>query len=108
MKTAKDFFEDVKSDKDLAAKVGEELKIKLNGKTDDDAVAAVFSEVAADNGYELTPEDIKEYSEDLSTELTDEDLGKVSGGSLFVLTMGLTMVSIFSATITITDNVDIE
>ncbi len=109
MKTAKDFFEDVKSDKDLAAKVGEELKIKLNGKTDDDAVAAIFSEVAADNGYELTPEDFKEYSEDLSTELTDEELGKVSGGSLaFVLTMAVTMVSIFSATITITDNVDIE
>lgn len=104
MKTAKDFFEDIKKDQDLAATIGEALKAKLDGKTDDDAVASAFSEVAADNGYELTPEEVKTYGEDLSEDLSEEELGKVAGGSLlFALSTGLSMLSLFSATIYISD-----
>ena len=77
MKTSKEFFERLQTDEDFAKEVGEKLKAKVEAGEKD--YKALWIPLAAEYGYELTGEELDEMC--AQTELSEEELGKVAGGS---------------------------
>lgn len=77
MKTSKEFFERLQTDEDFAKEVGEKLKAKVEAGEND--YKAIWIPLAAEYGYELTGEELDEMR--AKSELSEEELGKVAGGS---------------------------
>lgn len=88
MKTSKEFFDRLKTDEAFVKEVETGLAAKR------EAGAANYYEtfipVAADLGYEITEKDLDDALSSASEELSEEDLGKVSGGTSCVgITVGI-------------------
>ena len=95
MKTSKEFFEVLNSDEEFAKEVTEKVKEKIDaGMTD---YKAVWIPVAAEYGYEITGEELDELYAQTTAQLSEEELGKVSGGitpSFFVISGILSAASV--------------
>ena len=88
MNTSKEFFERLQNDEAFAQEVGAKVKEKMDaGETD---YKALWLPIANEYGYELTEEELDERYEAAAGELSDEELGKVAGGTspLLLFTAG--------------------
>lgn len=79
MKTFKDLIQDLTNDKDFLAKFNQLATEKAKGNENPDAYELVAA-TAADLGYEVSREEYEEYAESKNEVLTEEELGKISGG----------------------------
>lgn len=100
MKTSQEFWKRLAEDEVFAGLVSEEAKAKR------EAGASNYYEtiipIANEHGYELTAEELQAVMEKQSAELSEEELGKVAGGtSCPVLTTFISVTSIVSLAITI-------
>ena len=78
MKTSKEFFEKLKSDEKFAKEVAGKVQEKIDaGATD---YKEAWIPIAEEYGYELTGEELDELYSQATVELSEEELGKVSGG----------------------------
>ena len=102
MKTSKEFFERLQTDNAFANEVSDKLKTKAAAGETNYKSACIS--LAAEYGYELTEAELDEINEKASNELSDEELGKVSGGTTPIcLMIGLgTLVTAATATYVIT------
>ncbi len=93
MKTAKEFFEKVKTDEAFAKELGGKINEKVKAGEKD---LAVITQVAAEYGYTVTEDEIQELAEEKSAELSEEELGKVAGGTtpVCVTTAAITLLSL--------------
>ena len=78
MKTAKEYIERMRSDKDFAAQMNEKVKALLDAG-EKDAFAAV-SKAAKELGYEISPEQVREINKP-NEDVSEEELGKLAGGT---------------------------
>ena len=88
MKTSKEFFERLQSDEEFAKEVAEKAKEKVDaGETD---YKAIWIPIAAEYDYEIKGEELDELYSKATVALSEEDLGKVAGGtSPLTLTIGI-------------------
>lgn len=78
MKTSKEFFERLQADEAFAKETAEKAKAMTEaGKTD---YKEIWIPIAAEYGYELSGDELDEMYEKVTAEITDEELGKISGG----------------------------
>ena len=102
MKTSKEFFERLKADEAFAKEVGEKIAAKR------EAGATSYYEtiipVAAELGYEVKEEELDAISEAQSSELSEEELGKVSGGGSCLVLVTIATVLGLSASIMVSLN----
>ena len=79
MKTVREFIEKLNDDKAFAEEVSTKVKERIEaGETD---YKAIWIPVAAEYGYELTAEELDRLSDEAAASMSDEELGKVAGGS---------------------------
>lgn len=79
MKTSKEFFTRLQTDSDFANEVNEAIKRKK-----DEGAAnyyETFIPVAAERGYTITVGELDAIAEEQVNELSEEELGKVAGGT---------------------------
>ena len=100
MKTSKEFFERLQTDEVFAKEIGEKAKEKVEAGERD--YKKLWIPLAEQYGYELTDEEIDEIQEKMATELSDEELGKVAGGTWTFLIMTSVYVTVISATVSLT------
>ena len=79
MKSFKELIEKMNDDQDFVAKFNEIAGTKAKDQENLDAYA-LLSLAAADLGYEVSREEWEELKASQSEVLTEEELGKVSGG----------------------------
>ena len=101
MKTAKAFFERLQSDEAFAQKVNESIQARREAGARN--YYETFIPVAAENGYELTKEELDSVIEAVRSEVSEEELGKVAGGTSCIgalISMAITITSMVTATLT--------
>ena len=98
MKTSKEFFERLQSDEAFAKEIREAAFAKAEAaEKDEEAYKEILISVAAENGYELTGEELEEIYQSRTEALTDEELGKVAGGtSPLCITVGTVVATVVS------------
>lgn len=79
MKTSKEFWDRMANDEVFAKTVREEVAARREAGADN--YYDTLIPVAADQGYELTKEELDEIMKTCTSELSEEELGKVSGGT---------------------------
>jgi len=109
VKTSKEFFDRLRTDKDFA----DEISVALQQKREVGAKSyyETLIPVANERGYELSREDIDSAFTQSADEMSEEELGKIAGGtSCLPATLGvsasITILSIataISATMELTD-----
>lgn len=80
MGTFKDYIDKMLSDEAFANEVRDAIKAKIGDKIDIDTVDAASAEVACEKGFDVSVKDLQDYRADLSETISEEELGKVSGG----------------------------
>ena len=106
MKTAKELFTRIQSDDAFAKEFGDKLRErKQAGST---SQYDTLIPVAAEYGYEVTESQIDAISNGIEDELSEEELGKVAGGTscLTALTFVLTASAFYTAVETIFISID--
>lgn len=101
MKPSKEFFERLQTDEEFAKEIAEKIHTRFNeGETD---VKALWIPVAAEYGYELTGEELDEMHACATEEISDEELGKLSGGVTPLLAVTSVIISegIISVSVTV-------
>ena len=105
MKSSKEFFERLKTDEAFAKEVGEKIQASVEaGETND--YKEILISIAGEYGYELEEDELEELYDKATAEMSEEELGKVAGGTTpvfaitFVASMGCSayltaMVSIY-------------
>lgn len=96
--TANEFFNRLQTDAPFASEIREKAAARHAEGTDN--IYDSLIHVAAEYGYELTNDDIDKKIESASEEISEEDLGKVAGGTMCVV-ISLAM-TLFSAAVGIT------
>ena len=79
MKTAKEFIERLQSDELFAVQMKE--KVEASGASTVQEAFAAVSAAAAELGYEISPEQLREIAAAQNEDFSDEELGKVAGGT---------------------------
>ena len=82
MKTAKEYIERMQSDKDFATLMREKINAAKDAGAED--MFAAVSAAAKEQGYEISPEQLKEIANQ-SEDVSEEELGKVAGGTICVI-----------------------
>jgi len=98
VKTFKDFLDRVTSDEAFA----DEINTAAAEKREEAAkkVNEILIAVAKERGYEITEQELKEYMSSQVTELSEEEMGKVAGGTVIpVVTATIAIVSTVVATV---------
>ena len=88
MKTAKEFFEQLKTDEAFAKEVTEAVTAKREAGAKN--YYETFIPVAAEYGYEISKEELDEVYEKQVSELSEEELGKVAGGTSCLTVLAVT------------------
>ena len=79
MKSSKEFFERLQTDEAFAKEVNEAIIEKRNAGAKN--YFETFIPVAKERGYEISEEELTEIYESQASELSEEELGKVAGGT---------------------------
>ena len=95
MKTAKEYIERMQNDKDFAAQLGEKVRVAQEAGEKD--LFAAVSGAAKELGYDVSPEQVKEISEQ-SEDISEEELGKVAGGTSCSPALGSIVLTIMFTT----------
>ena len=92
MNTAKEFFDRLKSDEAFAKEVGESILAKQKAGAAD--IYETIIPVAEDKGCQVTKEDLDKIVEEAPEELSEEELGKVAGGTgCLIATSAIPMIT---------------
>ena len=78
MKTAKEYIERMQTDKEFGAQMQQKILAAKQAGAED--LFAAASAAAKELGYDISPEQIREFS-DQGEDISDEELGKLAGGS---------------------------
>ena len=81
MKAFRELIEDLQKDEALAAKFSEAVNAKAEDAGKEEDPFGAIAEIAAEFGYEADPEELKELAVEQQENLSEEELGKVAGGS---------------------------
>ena len=93
MKTFEEYLKRLQNDEEFAKEIGEAFKAKAEaGETDYNKMVI---EIAAEKGYTITEEEIEAFSAEAKESLSEEELGKVAGGSTPVCGVLGTLASLF-------------
>lgn len=92
MKTTREFIEKLSSDNTFAAEVSAKAQQRIEAGEHD--YKAVWIPVAAEYGYELTAEELDSLNDDACAALSDEELGKVAGGSTPICVTATVLVTV--------------
>lgn len=105
MKSSKEFFERLSSDEKFANEIAEKAQKKADEGEQD--YIALWQSLAAEYDYELTKEELEESKSKASEELSNEELGKVAGGTTPILVFsGMSIIIGTSVATIIKDAVD--
>ena len=80
MKSSKEFFDRLRNDEAFSKEVAEAIIAKREAGAEN--YYDVYIPVANERGYELSREEIDTILEASKEELSEEDLGKVAGGTM--------------------------
>ena len=97
MGTSRELIEKLQSDEEFAKEFGAALQARREAGAKD--VFETLIPVAAEYGYEVTREDIEATLAQQSEELSEEELGKVAGGTCLYMFIALCTASVIGATI---------
>lgn len=101
----KELIEKLNTDKDFAQEFGAKLQAKRDAGAGDAYEA--FIPVAAEYGYDVKPGDIDDLQEKARAELSEEELGKVAGGtSCISMTLPVTLATILISVTVTADEID--
>ena len=94
MKPSKEFFEWLHDDEAFAKIIAEKAKEKIDGREKD--YKAILIPLAAEYGYDVTGGELDKLAEKASDDISDEELGKIAGGTTpaIAVTATLTLLSI--------------
>ena len=79
MKTSKEFFERLKADEEFTKELARKVKERIDAGEKD--YKALWIPLAAEYGYELTAEELDELNDKAAAEISEEELGKIAGGT---------------------------
>ena len=96
MKNTKDFFERLQSDEAFAKEIAEKVKEKTDAGEQD--YKKVWIPIAAEYDYELSDKELDSMYEKAAGELSDEELGKIAGGTTPTIVVAITVYSVATAT----------
>ncbi len=101
MKTSKEFFDRLTNDESFAREVEEAIKAKREAGAQ--SYYETIIPVVAERGYEISGEELDDINEKQMSELSEEELGKVSGGTscLSALTVSIFVTSLGSIAYTL-------
>ncbi len=95
MKTFKEFIEDLSKDETFAKEINEAVQAKRESGATSYQEAVV--PVAAEYGYEFSQDELEEFYESQTAEMSEEELGRVAGGTAcvtwFIVVSGLSIAS---------------
>jgi len=93
MKTAKELIEKLKTDEAFAKEFAQAFVAKLEAGAENNSETLITT--ANESGYELAEADISEVmkSQAEDSEVSEEELGKVAGGTLIAFIIGCAGVS---------------
>ena len=93
MKTTKEFIDRLKTDEAFAKEIAEKSAAQVqSGETKD--YKEILIPLGAEYGYELDEDELDDLYEKASGELSEEELGKVAGGTTpFFLYLGISIAS---------------
>ena len=97
MKSSKEFFDRLRSDEEFAKEAGTKAKEKIDAGEDD--YKSIWMPIAAEYGYELNEEELEEMFNEMTKDMSDEELGKAAGGTSLasLVALGITgTISIIS------------
>ncbi len=99
VKTSQEFFERVKKDNAFAEAVNDEIKKKVSDdkSSDADFVYSTISQIAQEQGYDVKAEEIAEVRNEALSELSEDELAKVAGGTLPIPLIVTTVLSCITA-----------
>ena len=100
MKTSHEFFDMVKNDSDFAESINEEIRNKIpdDKGSDADFVFSTISQIARDHGYDVKTEEIAELRSEALSELSEEELAKIAGGTIPIPLIVTTVLSCITGT----------
>ncbi len=81
--TTKEFYDRVQNDPEFAEEL--QQKVAAQAGSGDKDPKEVIVQLASEYGYDVDTEEITRIYEDQASELNDEELGKVAGGTFAVL-----------------------
>ena len=102
MKTLKELVADLQNNEAFAEKFNDALKVKPEEELRKDPNGA-FIAAAAEFGYEVGPEELKELEETQKEVLSEEELGKVAGGTVEWIMTGMAVVATVSLIVSVVD-----
>ena len=91
MKNFGELLEDLKNDAALAGRFTEAVSKKLEAGAQNDLEAVIPT--AAEFGYEVKKEELEQYYDSLSDDLSEKELGKIAGGTIVSLDLPHTSVT---------------
>lgn len=77
--TSKDFFDRITNDEVFAAEISGKIKAQIDSGEKD--YKKILIPVAREAGYELTEEELDKRYEQFAADLSEEELGKIAGGT---------------------------
>ena len=89
MKTAKEFFENLATDEAFARDVEEAIDAKRKAGASN--YYDTIIPVAAERGYEISKEELDAINNDQMAELSEDELGKVAGGTSCLTALTVTL-----------------
>ena len=99
MKSSKEFFEKLSNDEAFAKEVGNAIQARREAGAED--YYETIIPVAEELGYEISKDELDSIIEERSSVLSEEELGKVSGGvSCFPLTFLVSVLITTSSVVT--------
>lgn len=81
MASASELFSRLREDPEFVNGFAAKVKAVMESSEDKDDNVSAIIKTASEYGYEVTPEDIEAQKTQLSEELSEDELGKVAGGS---------------------------
>ena len=99
MKTSKEFFERLRSDEAFTKEIAE--KAQKRAEEGEKDYVALWKSLAAEYDYELKKEELEEMQKKASEELSDEELGKVAGGTTPILVFSGASIIIATSVVTV-------
>lgn len=103
MKTTKEFIERLGNDKDFLNKIV--AKVNENPDSEHGDYKKIIIPIALEEGYDLKEDELDSLYEAQAAEMSEEELGKVAGGTTPLFVLVSSILSIGSVALTVTPHI---